>query len=570
VGSFSVLNNISSTNGQQKLNINNLNLNRTLQRLASGRRINSGSDDAAGLQIADSLRGNVHALNQAMRNANDGIGFCQIADGALSIITDILHRMVTLSEEAVSEIISAEGRKALDGEFQALQAEIARIVYYTNYNGMNILDCNLKEYGETLDVFVGDLSAVSYIPVRIGCISPFPESGKATSALQSKVHFDDETITPQGYFNFYTTNAGEDIEANDPLQYPGTYGQWSQPAIRIYNPNGDGTYVDYAVWQCVKGPNTPARPALTLSSSNYDDIAQVHTTTFTTAGTSVPWGVNLTVVQKVTQVKNENDDGESYRIEYEVINAGANVTVDFMYHIETNFHFGAFLVNGNPVTTGTYSGGDIPGGVVGIYTSDPNNNPIISFNSQSGFTFGTAGDPDKVHLGTGSGTSIFDTANTASDGYKGYSLIWEGKTISASSSQSFVTYYGVSTDSAQGEGEVPTKVGGFNMNLDAGLVTSDLLTPENALRALGTVRTALNEVSIMRGGIGAGVNRLRSAINVLAVTSMNTLAAESSIRDANMAEEITNLTKFQILAQTGMAALSQANANARSVLSLLT
>jgi flagellin len=73
----------------------------------------------------------------------------------------------------------------------------------------------------------------------------------------------------------------------------------------------------------------------------------------------------------------------------------------------------------------------------------------------------------------------------------------------------------------------------------------------------------------MRGSIGAGMNRLQAAINVINVTSQNTLAAESGIRDANIAEEISNLTKYQILAQTGMAALAQANSNSQNVLSLL-
>jgi flagellin len=73
----------------------------------------------------------------------------------------------------------------------------------------------------------------------------------------------------------------------------------------------------------------------------------------------------------------------------------------------------------------------------------------------------------------------------------------------------------------------------------------------------------------MRASIGAGMNRLQSAVAVLQTQSQNSLAAESSIRDANIAEEVSNMTKYQILAQSGMAALSQANANSQSVLTLL-
>src|SRR5512144_1885863 len=107
---FSILNNIAGINAQNQLNLNSVNLNRTLLRLSSGKRINSGADDAAGLQIADSLRANTYALNQAVRNANDGIGVAQIADGALQEITNLLTRSVTLAEEAATDTIDTVGR----------------------------------------------------------------------------------------------------------------------------------------------------------------------------------------------------------------------------------------------------------------------------------------------------------------------------------------------------------------------------------------------------------------------------------------------------------------------------
>jgi flagellin len=117
MGNFSILNNISGLNAQNQLNINNVNLTRTLLRLSSGKRINSGADDAAGLQIADSLRANAQALNQAVRNANDGIGVCQIADGALQEISNLLTRSVTLASEAATETVDDNGRASLNAEF---------------------------------------------------------------------------------------------------------------------------------------------------------------------------------------------------------------------------------------------------------------------------------------------------------------------------------------------------------------------------------------------------------------------------------------------------------------------
>jgi flagellin len=283
MGSFSILNNISGVNAQNQLNINNVNLSRTLMRLSSGKRINSGADDAAGLQIADSLRANTQALNQAVRNANDGISVSQIADGALQEMTNLLTRSVTLANEAATETVDSTGRASLNAEFTAIQSEIARIATQTNFNGYGIF--TTSGVNGSLSVYVGDLTGASSISVTIG--------------------------------------------------------------------------------------------AITTSSGTVTSLA----------------GQNL---------------------------AGVSMT-----------------------------------------------------------------------------------------------------------------------------------------------------TQDNAAASLTTIKNALNGVSNMRAGIGAGINRLQSAVAVLQTQSQNTQAAESSIRDANVAEEVANLTKYQILAQSGIAALAQANSSSQTVLGLL-
>ena len=184
MGSFSVLNNIAGINSQNQLNINNVNLNRTLSRLSSGKRINSGADDAAGLQIADSLKANVMALNQAVRNANDGISFCQIADGALQEITNLLTRSVTLAEESATEVIDDAGRKALDNELTAIKAEIKRIAEDTNFNGLQLFASAGALTDGQLSIFVGDLTSQSMIDVKFGSIK-LGGTGFDTSALTS-------------------------------------------------------------------------------------------------------------------------------------------------------------------------------------------------------------------------------------------------------------------------------------------------------------------------------------------------------------------------------------------------
>jgi len=171
MGAFSILNNVSGLNSQNQLTLNNVNLSRTLLRLSSGKRINSGADDAAGLQIADSLRSNVNALDQAVRNANDGISVAQIADGALNEIGNLLTRAVTLSEEASTATVDSTGRNSLNNEFNQIQAEVSRIATQTNFNGTAIFSTSGTNFGNSYAVFVGDTSGASSIAVTIGQIT---------------------------------------------------------------------------------------------------------------------------------------------------------------------------------------------------------------------------------------------------------------------------------------------------------------------------------------------------------------------------------------------------------------
>ena len=107
---LSILNNIPSLVAENQLNTTQANLQKTLYQLASGSRINSGADDAAGLAIANSLQANVTALTQSQQNANDGVGQLQVADGALSQVTTLLNRAVTLATEAASGTVNGAQR----------------------------------------------------------------------------------------------------------------------------------------------------------------------------------------------------------------------------------------------------------------------------------------------------------------------------------------------------------------------------------------------------------------------------------------------------------------------------
>lgn len=173
--SFSILNNISGLQAQSNLSLNSVNLNKTLLRLSSGKRINSGSDDAAGLGIASSLQANVRALDQAVRNANDGISVAQIADGALQEVSNLLTRGFTLAEEAATDTVDTTGQNALNSELDSIKNEITRIATQTNFNGVALFN---SAGGKTLQIYVGDITNNSSIAVTIGALTSSSVGGQ--------------------------------------------------------------------------------------------------------------------------------------------------------------------------------------------------------------------------------------------------------------------------------------------------------------------------------------------------------------------------------------------------------
>lgn len=162
---LSVLNNISSLAAQNELAVTGVNLQKTLFRLSSGKRINSGADDAAGLAIADGLRVNITALQQSARNANDGVGKLQVADGALSQVTTLLNRAVTLATQAASGTVTSAQQTSLDTEFTAIKNELTRIGTDTTFNGTPVFTAS------TTSVFLSDSASSSSIAVSVGAVS---------------------------------------------------------------------------------------------------------------------------------------------------------------------------------------------------------------------------------------------------------------------------------------------------------------------------------------------------------------------------------------------------------------
>jgi len=139
-----IFNNLFSVTAQRHLGNNNARLGKSLERLSSGLRINRASDDAAGLAISAALRGDIRSLNQATRNANDGISLINTAEGALSEQASILVRLRELASQAATGTVGSTERQTIDREFQALMAEIDRISAVTEFNGQKLVDGSLS------------------------------------------------------------------------------------------------------------------------------------------------------------------------------------------------------------------------------------------------------------------------------------------------------------------------------------------------------------------------------------------------------------------------------------------
>ncbi len=170
--------NVQSLNAQRNLGKSQASLAKSMQRLSSGLRINSAKDDAAGLAITDRMTSQIRGMNQAARNANDGISMAQTAEGALGEVTNILQRMRELSVQSANASNSSADRASLDSEFGQLKEEIDRIADTTQFNGMTLLDGTFKSGSAA--VFQVGANANQTISVAIG-----KSGGANTSALGS-------------------------------------------------------------------------------------------------------------------------------------------------------------------------------------------------------------------------------------------------------------------------------------------------------------------------------------------------------------------------------------------------
>ena len=173
--------NTGSIYAQQALIANSRGLDRTMQQLSTGKRINNSVDDVAGMAIATRLTSQIRGLNQAVRNANDGISMIQTAEGATEQVTNMLQRMRELAVQASNDTNNTDDRKFLDLEFQALNSQIHKIANYTQWNAADVLNGNDRGLGSGVFSFQVGANAAQTIEVT------FPDMRTSNGSLLSAI-----------------------------------------------------------------------------------------------------------------------------------------------------------------------------------------------------------------------------------------------------------------------------------------------------------------------------------------------------------------------------------------------
>ncbi|KGX93955.1 flagellin [Pontibacillus halophilus JSM 076056 = DSM 19796] len=418
--------NIAALNTHNQLNQANNANSKSMEKLSSGLRINRAGDDAAGLAISEKMRGQIRGLEQAERNAQDGISMIQTAEGAMNESHSILQRMRELAVQSSNDTNTTEDRAELQKEVDQLSQELSRIGDNTEFNTQNLLDGSFSgkfqigaNEGQNLELAIGDMRGQA-----LGM------AGDAKVAVTSSVVDGSDTNT--------------DIAQ-------GTYTVQE-------NKSGDFDMVD----QNGSVVATSTDSGATFSASTGDD-----TIDFATAGKA-----------KVTS---------------------GTVTVDG---------------SGNVSATGSVQNQGLE---AGNYTYDNASSSLMDSNGKVVAT-------DTATAGTfvdASGGAVATFANPLANGDA-------------------------------------VKVGGIDISSQA-----------SADKAVTQINDAIETVSSERSKLGANQNRLEHTINNLSTSSENLTAAESRIRDVDMAEEIMNQTKQSILAQASQSMLAKANQNPQNVLQLL-
>ena len=567
-----------SLNAQRNLNASGSRLATAFQRLSSGMRINSAKDDAAGLAIANRMTAQINGLNQAARNANDGISLAQTAEGDLAAITTSLQRIRELAVQSANATNSVSDRQALQAEASQLIAEIDRVSVASSFNGVQLLDGTFTAQqfqvgpnaGQTIDV--ASIASARAASIGQSDSSSFTTGTAVTAAL----------------------NAG-DLTIN---------------GVDVGAVSGDALAIANAI--------AATSPAVTATATNVQSITGVGTiasaTPAATAGLFTGSGDATADLDYSTNT-----------VQYTIaVDGGANQTFD----LDQNYADGTALIadinsqitgatasldgSNNIVITSDTTGASSSVAFVSVDLDLDGNTTNATQGDLLGSGSATAGqdavavaytltvDGNTVDLSAASADNSITAAElaTALNGLTGYTATESGGTITltkADGSNAVIAESGADSNgdlagTYRGTVNNITSLGadlviGGNTVASSGLTAgttalsgtlggtsiaaTDISTLDGANAAILSVDAALDTINSSRAELGAIQSRFESVVSNLSVTAENLSAARSRIQDADFGAETAALTKDQILQQAGISILSQANAQPQLVLSLL-
>ncbi|WP_461516040.1 flagellin N-terminal helical domain-containing protein [Porticoccus sp.] len=575
--------NIASLTAQRNLNSSQGDLSTALQRLSSGLRINSAKDDAAGLAISERFTTQIRGLNQAGRNANDGISLAQTAEGDLSQITNNLQRIRELAVQSANATNSSSDRAALQAEVSELVAEIDRVASTSSFNGVKLLNGTFASQVFQVGANAGETVSISSITsARTSSLGQSTGASLAAAGTAVQSGFADGDLTVNGYAISATADAKAIADA-----------------ITAADVNLSATATNAQTGVAYADVVGTAGSAASPTENTVTAVAG-------TAGGAEIFTLSIDGVEAVN------------------ISMAATETVTGDHGAELDSDFAAFIAASSgaySITSGALSTGDLvlskaDGTAITFDTSASTLTTVAASVTESETTGGTPAvtavapdytlsvDGTALDLtaagsdGTITATEIAALIN-ALDGYTASAATATTLDITKADGSNFVlaeggtetageglaatgaTYRGVisgitsAADDLVIAGNTPANAG-----LTAGTTTADTLigttlantdisSVSGANAAILSVDSALTAINSSRASLGAIQNRFESVIASIQTTSENLTASRSRIQDADFAAETAALTRAQILQQAGTAMLAQANALPQNVLALL-
>jgi flagellin len=551
--SLGVLNNISAIYAEHNLNNSNNSLSTVLQQLSSGSKINSGADDAAGLSLVNGLQANSTALAQSQTNAQEGVGLLRVADGALSQVTSLLNRAVTLATEASNGTLNSSQDTAANQEYQSILSEISNIGSTTTFNQEQVFNSNTNIYtgdssttGASIDALniralsssnVGDSNgAMAYSNGQSNTFIDLSHTGTLATAGDAMVN-----ATTTLDVNYMATGAGGAVsQQSATISVGGATGfaDTAQGMINAINNAGLGVTASFttaaqAGTQAVAaGHATDTGIMLTGPGSGVGSG-----TTPGAEGVLASTGLATDVLSGTLTVKDSSGVAHT-------ITLGTGGSTDTLSNLA------------NTINAAGY-------GITTTYSAGAKSDTFTSASSVASVTAATLGDtttPADVPTFTaaaayytvgvsnsGAGTASPDIADSAT-----------GQTAAAGS-----TF----TADPTGAGGIATI--SYSDGAGTSLVSTSLTSQSNAETALTSLNVSITDVSAQDGYVGAQINTLNAVSQVLSTQSENVTSAQNAVQATDYASAASNMSKYEILSQTGISALAQANSVQQEVTKLL-